>query len=189
MTHPVSPPLPVLPVIIEARHVRLSAAHVELLFGAGHALVPLAPLPHTGRFACAEVVAVRGPGGALGNVRVLGPVAPATRVVLGDSDLEGLQLEAGCTIDGPRSTLVVGKDAIRRLRRAPRGAAEAARRALVDGAHVDVQVRAERARELRGLPLEVDAELADSGYVAVEIGDANGLDVSAATRATLSSRE
>ena len=63
-----------IPVAITARHVHLSAAHAETLFGKGHQLLRLCELTQPDSFACAETVTVRGPTGALHDVRVVGPV-------------------------------------------------------------------------------------------------------------------
>lgn len=64
-----------LTIEIEAsgRHIHLSRAHVEALFGAGHQLTPVKDLSQPGQFACQERVTLVGPKGELKNVAVLGP--------------------------------------------------------------------------------------------------------------------
>lgn len=64
-----------LTIEIEAsgRHIHLSRAHVEALFGAGHRLTPVKALSQPGQFACSERVTLVGPKGELRGVAVLGP--------------------------------------------------------------------------------------------------------------------
>ncbi len=185
---PITGAVPTWPVVIEARHVRLTAAHIEMLFGPGHALLELVPLPPTGRFASADVVDVRGPGSALKSVRVLGPVTSTTRVYLSDDDVADCGLDVnrtgGVSIDGPRGTLVLAAGAVVDVRRLvmPRATAASA----ASGA-LDLLVRGERARELRGVPVEASAE-AGEVWLAIDIDNANAMDIGPATRATASSR-
>lgn len=173
-------------VIIEARHVRLTAAHIEMLFGAGHALLELVPLPPTGRFASADVVDVRGPSGTLKGVRLLGPIAASTRVYLSDDDVVDCGLDAnrvgGVSIDGPRGTLVLAAGAVADVRRlvAPRALVAAI---TATTGTVDVLVRGERARELRGVPLETVDE-GKEVWLAIDVANANAMDIGPLTRAT-----
>ena len=55
------------------RHVHLSRAEVEQLFGRGYSLTPVKPLSQPGQYACAERVTLFGPKGEIHNVAVLGP--------------------------------------------------------------------------------------------------------------------
>ncbi len=55
------------------RHIHLSRAHVDALFGPGCSLTPVKPLSQPGQFACKERVTLVGPRGELNNVVVLGP--------------------------------------------------------------------------------------------------------------------
>lgn len=84
-----------LTIEIEAsgRHVHLTAAAVEALFGPGHRLVPVKPLSQPGQFVCAERVDVIGPRGAFRNVAVLGPERGECQVEVSRSDAVALGLE------------------------------------------------------------------------------------------------
>lgn len=55
------------------RHIHLSRAHVDALFGTGYRLTPVKDLSQPGQFACKERVTLVGPKGELKNVVVLGP--------------------------------------------------------------------------------------------------------------------
>ena len=85
---------------VSARHVHLSQADVEALFGKGHTLTPKKELSQPGQFACEERVTVVGPKKTFENVAVLGPARPASQVEFAKSDcfalgIMGLIRESG----------------------------------------------------------------------------------------------
>jgi len=85
---------------VSARHVHLSQADVEVLFGKGHTLTPKKELSQPGQFACEERVTVVGPKKTFENVAVLGPARPASQVEFAKSDcfalgIMGLIRESG----------------------------------------------------------------------------------------------
>ena len=100
-------------VIVEtsARHIHLSKEHVDILFGAGHALTNKKDLSQPGQFACEEKVELVGPKGTL-KVSVLGPERKATQVELSYTDARTLGLagvpvrESGDTAGTPGLKLV-----------------------------------------------------------------------------------
>ncbi len=75
-----------LPVGVSGRHVHLSQADLERLFGAGYALQKLKELSQPGQFAAKETVRVEGPKGSIDNVRILGPVRRASQVEISATD-------------------------------------------------------------------------------------------------------
>lgn len=77
-----------LTVEVEAsgRHVHLSRAHVEALFGPGYRLNRVKALSQPGQFVCAERVTLEGPRGILQNVVVLGPERPESQVEISLTD-------------------------------------------------------------------------------------------------------
>ena len=100
-------------VIVEtsARHIHLAKEHVDILFGAGHALTNKKDLSQPGQFACEEKVELVGPKGTL-KVSVLGPERKATQVELSYTDARTLGLagvpvrESGDTAGTPGLKLV-----------------------------------------------------------------------------------
>lgn len=68
------------------RHVHLSRAHVEALFGPGYQLNRVKDLSQPGQFVCAERVTLEGPRGILQNVVVLGPERPESQVEISLTD-------------------------------------------------------------------------------------------------------
>lgn len=68
------------------RHIHLSRAHVDALFGPGYQLTPVKDLSQPGQFACKERVTLAGPKGELNNVVVLGPERGESQVEISLSD-------------------------------------------------------------------------------------------------------
>jgi putative phosphotransacetylase len=75
-----------IPVALSARHVHLSAAHVEELFGHGYQLTPVVELSQPGQYAARETVEVVGPKRSIPGVRVLGPPRGDTQVEMSVTD-------------------------------------------------------------------------------------------------------
>ncbi len=96
-----------------ARHLHLSQADLETLFGKGATLTHKKDLSQPGQFACEERVTVVGPKKELAGVSVLGPVRPNTQVELSATDARSIGLNApiresgdikgsdGCKLVGP----------------------------------------------------------------------------------------
>ena len=71
---------------VSARHLHLSPAHLEILFGAGATLTKYKDLRQPGQYACDEKVTIVGPKGSFENVRVLGPVRKDTQIEISMTD-------------------------------------------------------------------------------------------------------
>jgi len=87
-------------VEISARHIHLNQADLEKLFGAGYELKKLKDLSQEGEFAAEETVALVGPKRKLENLRVVGPVRPATQIEIAYTDTFSLGLDAPLRISG-----------------------------------------------------------------------------------------
>ncbi len=108
-------------VLIEtsARHVHVSQADLETLFGVGYQLTPKKNLSQPGQFACAERVTIVGPKRELANVSILGPVRPETQVEISLTDARSIGVEAliresgdtqgtkGCKLIGPKGEVEI----------------------------------------------------------------------------------
>ena len=68
------------------RHIHLSRAHVDALFGVGYQLTPVKDLSQPGQFACKERVTLVGLRGELKNVVVLGPERGESQVEISLTD-------------------------------------------------------------------------------------------------------
>lgn len=113
-------------VLIEtsARHVHLTAEHIEALFGAGATLTHKKDLSQPGQFACEERVTLVGPKKSIPNVIILGPARPATQVEVSFTDARTLGVSApvresgdiagsaGCKIVGPAGEIEISEGVI-----------------------------------------------------------------------------
>ena len=77
-----------------ARHVHLSQADIETLFGKGYTLTHKKDLSQPGQYACEERVTLVGPKKPIANVIILGPARPATQVELSFTDARTLGVSA-----------------------------------------------------------------------------------------------
>ena len=128
-------------VLVEtsARHIHLSQADLETLFGAGYELTPKKDLSQPGQFACEERVTVVGPKKELPGVSILGPVRPETQVELSLTDARSIGLSApvresgdvagssGCKLVGPKGEVELAQGVIaakRHIHMTPEDAAE-----------------------------------------------------------------
>lgn len=114
----------VVPIGISNRHVHLSQAHLEALFGKGYQLNFLKDLTQPGQFAAQETVTLKGPKGTIGKVRILGPVRKETQIEVSVTDCFTLgvkpmvrdsgQLDGteGITIIGPIGEIATDKGVI-----------------------------------------------------------------------------
>jgi acetate kinase len=113
-----------IPVAISARHIHLTPAAVEALFGPGHTLTVRSELSQPGQFACQEQVDVIGPKRTIKGVRVLGPPRSKNQVEISRTDEFHLGIDApvrdsgdvsgstGVTLVGPAGKLVLEQGAI-----------------------------------------------------------------------------
>ena len=99
-------------VLVEtsARHVHVSRADFEKLYGADAQLTNKKDLSQPGQFACAEKVTVVGPRGEM-TMSILGPERNATQVEIAYTDARKLGLaapvrESGCIDETPGCKLV-----------------------------------------------------------------------------------
>ena len=89
-------------ILVEAsgRHVHLSEADIEKLFGKGYKLTPKKNLSQPGQFASEERVTLIGPKNIYKNVAVLGPARKETQVELSISDAKFLGVDAPVNMSG-----------------------------------------------------------------------------------------
>ena len=77
-----------------ARHVHLTQAHLEILFGKGYELTKKKDLSQPGQYACEERVTIVGTKKELKGVSILGPVRKATQVELSLTDARSIGVTA-----------------------------------------------------------------------------------------------
>ncbi|MBF0780126.1 MULTISPECIES: ethanolamine utilization phosphate acetyltransferase EutD [unclassified Granulicatella] len=140
------------------RHIHLSQADVDTLFGKGYELTKQKDLSQPGQYACKERITVLGPKGAFHNVVILGPVRPESQVEISLTDGLALGVKAPIRESGdiegtPGIVLVNGNNVVslekglivakRHIHMSP----DDARKAGVENKEI-VQVKVEGARPL-----------------------------------------
>jgi putative phosphotransacetylase len=119
------PPTPLV-VNVSARHMHVTPADLEVLFGPGAKLTKLKDLYQDGEFASEQTVTIVGPRQRIiPSVRILGPVRNYTQVELSYTDgiYLGIDLPLrisgnhegtpGCTIMGPKGAITINRGVIR----------------------------------------------------------------------------
>ena len=89
-----------LTVGISNKHVHLSQADLETLFGKGYQLTKTKDLNQPGQYATAEKVDVTGPKGTLKGLRILGPVRKQTQVELAATDARTIGIKCPVRLSG-----------------------------------------------------------------------------------------
>ncbi|MEZ4368931.1 MAG: acetate/propionate family kinase [Kofleriaceae bacterium] len=142
-----------IPVGVSVRHVHLSRADCDALFGPGYELTRRADVTQPGQFVTRETVDLVGPKGELRGVAIIAPLRSETQVELARTDAFALgvkpPLRESGKLDGtPGLTL-----------RGPAGTVEAPRGVIL--AHRHLHASPEQARDLG---------VKDRDLIAVEVG-------------------
>lgn len=183
-----------IPVGISNRHLHLSQADMDTLFGPGYELTRIKDLKQPGQFACKETLTVIGPKGALEKVRVLGPIRKATQVELlqGDSFKLGIKPPVrmsgdlagtpGVTLVGPKGTVVLSEGAIVAQRHIHMTAAEAAAYGVQNGQIVAMEFDGVRCGTLGNVAIRAGEGHALECHVDTEEANALGITSSSTFR-------
>ena len=135
-----------VPVGVSARHVHLTQADVETLFGEGYHLTKKKELMG-GQFASNECVTLVGLKlRAIENVRVLGPVRKASQA----------EISAPIALVGPKGVLYLKEGCIVAMRHVHMSPADAAAAGVVDGQEVSVRADNERGTVFNHVKIRVD---------------------------------
>lgn len=146
-----------IPIGVSNRHIHLSRADLEVLFGKGYELTPLKELSQPGQYACKEVLTIVGPSmRPIENVRVLGPVRKASQVEISATDSYVLKVkppvrESGkiegsspIRIIGPKGIVELSEGCIIANRHIHMSPSDAEAFGVVDGDCVDIDVDGKR---------------------------------------------
>ncbi|MCC7200664.1 MAG: acetate/propionate family kinase, partial [Gammaproteobacteria bacterium] len=113
-----------VPISISARHVHLTQASVEALFGPGATLASHRAVTQPGQFAAKQTVSLVGPKGRLDGVRIVGPARAHDQVEVSRTDEFLLGVDApvresgdiehtpGIRIEGPAGAITLRKGVI-----------------------------------------------------------------------------
>ncbi len=177
-----------VPVGVSNRHIHLSAADVETLFGAGYELTPLKDLSQPGQFACKETLTIIGPSlRPIENVRVLGPVRKASQVEISRTDSFVLKVKppvresgdivgsAPVTIVGPKGVVTLKEGCIIANRHIHMSVEEGAAFGLKDGDYVTVDVDGERRTTFYDVQVRVNAAFRLEMHIDTDDANAAGI--------------
>ena len=175
-----------LPIALSNKHIHLSQADVDALFGAGYELTHKKDLSQPGQFACEEMVEVVGPKGST-KMRVLGPARPESQVEVSLADARGLGIAVpvrqsgdtegtpGCKLVGPKGEVEMTKGVIVAARHIHMSLEDAERFGVKDKDVVSVQTTGERALLFNNVLVRANAAFALEMHVDLEEGNAAGV--------------
>ena len=167
-------------VLVEtsARHMHVTQADLETLFGKGYELTKKKDLSQPGQFACAERVDVVGPKKTLAGVSILGPVRPETQVELSLTDARSIGVAApiresgdiagsgACKLVGPCGEVELSEGVIAAKRHIHMTTADAAEMGLEDKQIVSVKIPSEGRETIFG---DVVVRVSDKYALAMHI--------------------
>ena len=177
-----------VPVGVSNRHIHLSTADLETLFGTGYELTPIKDLSQPGQFACKETLTIVGPSlRPIENVRVLGPVRKASQVEISRTDSFTLKVKppvresgditgsAPVTIIGPKGVVTLKEGCIIANRHIHMSTDEGAAFGLVDGQYVDVEVDGERRTKFYDVQVRVHKDFRLEMHIDTDDANAAGI--------------
>ena len=163
-------------VLVEtsARHVHVSKADLETLFGAGYELTKKKDLSQPGQYACEERVQVIGAKGSFPAVSILGPTRADTQLELSASDARSIGVVAPCRESGD----VAGSGACKLV--GPKGEVELKEGVIVAKRHIhatpaDAEKYGLSDKQIVDVKVESDGRTLTFGDVIVRVNPAYAL--------------
>ena len=177
-----------IPIGISNRHIHLSKADLETLFGAGYELTPMKDLSQPGQYACKEVLTIVGPSmRPIENVRVLGPVRKASQVEISVTDSYVLKVkppvrESGNIKDsspiriiGPKGVVELDEGCIIANRHIHMSPSDAEVFGVKDGDYVDIDANGKRPTRWFGVQVRVHKDFRLEMHVDTDDANAVGI--------------
>lgn len=187
--------LSAIPVGISNRHIHLSQADLDTLFGAGYQLTNTKDLSQPKQYACKETLTIAGPKGAIEKVRILGPVRSETQVEILQADCFKLGIKApvrmsadlngtpGLTLIGPKGSVILPKGVIIAQRHIHMTLEDAAHLGVNDGQQVTIQVDGLRGGTYSNVAIRANNTSALECHIDTE--EANAMNLSANATITI----
>lgn len=177
-----------VPVGVSNRHIHLTEADVETLFGKGYQLTPLKDLSQPGQYACKETLTIIGPSlRPIENVRVLGPVRKASQVEISRTDSFTLKVKppvresgdiagsAMITIVGPKGIVQLKEGCIIANRHIHMSLEDSAEFGVSDGQYVDVEVNGERRTKFYDVQIRANKDFRLEMHIDTDDANAAGI--------------
>ena len=175
-----------LPIALSNKHIHLSQADVDVLFGEGYELTHKKDLSQPGQYACEEMVEVVGPKGST-KMRVLGPVRPESQVEVSLADARSLGIVVpvrqsgdvegtpGCKLVGPKGEVELERGVIVASRHIHMSLEDAEKFGVKDKEIVSVQTEGERGLLFNNVLVRANAAFKLEMHVDLEEGNAAGV--------------
>ena len=173
-----------IPVGVSGRHLHLSRAHLDALFGPGYELTKKKDLSQPGQYASEETVDIMTTKGAFTRVRILGPVRKETQIELALTDAVKLGINPpirdsgnvagspGVVMVGPNGTITLDQGAIAALRHIHMTPADAELFGVIDKDVVQVECPGERGMLMGQVLVRVNDQYALEMHVDTDEGNA-----------------
>ena len=184
-----------VPIGVSARHIHLTQADVETLFGKGYKLTKKKDLMG-GQFASNEVVTIVGLKlRAIENVRILGPVRKASQVEVSATDAVKLGIKvpvresgniagsAPIAVVGPKGVIYLKEGCIVAKRHIHMSPADAEKAGVKNGDIVSVRVENERATPFHHVLIRVDPSFTLEMHI--DTDEANAAEISTGMKAEI----
>lgn len=177
-----------IPIGVSVRHVHLSAADRDALFGPGYELTRRRDISQPGQFVTRETVDLIGPRGELRGVAIINPLRSETQVELARTDaihlgvtpplrLSGELAETpGLRLRGPHGEVVLARGVIVAHRHVHMSPDDAARFGVKDREKIRVRAAGERSLTLGDVIVRVDPQFRLDLHLDTDEANAAGLD-------------
>ena len=164
-------------VEMSARHVHVTQADLETLFGKGATLTPKRELSQPGQYLSEERIDLIGPKKTIANVSILGPTRPETQVEVSLTDARTLGVNApvkmsgdiagsgSITLKGPAGEVTIEEGVIAAQRHIHMTPEDAEAMGLKDGQMVSVKVDTERGVVFNETVLRVSPKFATAMHI------------------------
>lgn len=184
-----------IPVGISNRHIHLSQADLNTLFGEGYSLTKVKDLSQPSQYACKETLTICGPKGAIEKVRILGPARSESQVEILQTDCFKLGISApvklsgdlqgtpGITVIGPKGSIFLPKGVIIAQRHIHMTLEEAKRFGVSDGEQVPIQIEGLRGGTYSNVIIRANNTSSLECHIDTE--EANAMNLSSSSKITI----
>ncbi|MFZ2957804.1 MAG: phosphate propanoyltransferase [Candidatus Ozemobacteraceae bacterium] len=176
-----------VPVGVSNRHLHVSQADLETLFGTGYQLKNMKNLSQPGQFAAEECVIIAGRKGMLDKVRILGPVRPSTQIEISMTDSFAIGVTPmvrdsgdtkgtpGCVIIGPKGSVLLKEGVIVASRHIHMHPKDATKLGCKDLDHVTVKTSGPRSVVYNNVLVRVSEKFALDFHLDIDEANAAAL--------------
>ncbi len=176
-----------IPIGVSVRHVHLSRADADALFGAGYEFAKRRDVTQPGQYVTRETVDVIGPKGELRNVAIIVPLRKQSQIELAKTDSFALGVSPplresgkldgtpGITLRGPAGTITTPSGVILAHRHVHMSPAQATDYGVVDKDMIKVRVEGEREMTMGDVIVRVSPDYTLDMHIDTDEANAAGL--------------